>query len=76
MMVRRGSLAWVKLLLTAAGLRNETLRQALQDMLGKPFKSARFVHIPTASNVMPGDRSWLIDELTMLHSLGWREFDN
>jgi dipeptidase E len=65
----------MKLLLTAAGLRNDTLRQALRDMLGKPFGSARFVHIPTASNVMPGDRGWLVDELSMLHGLGWREFD-
>lgn len=65
----------VKLLLTAAGLRNETLRQALRDLLGKPFESANFVFVPTASNAMPGDRSWLIREMTKLHGLGWREFD-
>lgn len=65
----------MKLLLTAAGLRNETLRQALRDLLGKPFASANFVFISTAGNAMPGDRSWLIRELTQLHGLGWREFD-
>jgi hypothetical protein len=65
----------VKLLLTAAGLRNETLRHALRDLLGKPFESANFVYISTASNAMPGDRRWLIRELTELLGLGWREFD-
>jgi dipeptidase E len=65
----------VKLLLTAAGLRNETLRQALRDLLGKPFASANFVFISTATNAMPGDHGWLIRELTELHRLGWREFD-
>ncbi|MFF1542376.1 peptidase E, partial [Streptomyces sp. NPDC058291] len=36
-------------LLTASGLRNETLRDALRDMLGKPFGSANVVYVPTAS---------------------------
>jgi dipeptidase E len=65
----------VKLLLTSAGLRNQTLRQALHDLLGKPFASANIVYVPTASVAEPGDHGWLVADLNRLHSLGWREFD-
>jgi len=47
----------VKLLLTSAGLRNQTLRQALYDLLGKPFAAANVVYVPTASLAEPGDHS-------------------
>jgi Peptidase family S51 len=65
----------VKLLLTSAGLRNQTLRQALHDLLGKPFASANIVYVPTASLAEPGDHGWFIADLNRLHGLGWREFD-
>ncbi|MCX5400924.1 Type 1 glutamine amidotransferase-like domain-containing protein [Streptomyces sp. NBC_00102] len=63
------------LLLTASGLRNETLREALRDMLGKPFGSANVVYVPTASTAEPGDHGWLLADMNRLHALGWREFD-
>ncbi|MEU1089287.1 Type 1 glutamine amidotransferase-like domain-containing protein [Streptomyces sp. NPDC005576] len=63
------------LLLTASGLRNETLRGALRDMLGKPFGSANVVYVPTASIAEPGDHGWLLADMNRLHGLGWREFD-
>lgn len=63
------------LLLTSNGLRNETLRTALGDMLGKPFDAANVVYIPTASVAEPGDHGWLLEDMTRLHALGWREFD-
>jgi dipeptidase E len=65
----------VNLLLTSSGLRNETQREALRDLLGKPFASANIVYIPTASVAEPGDHGWIVTELTRLHGLGWREFD-
>jgi dipeptidase E len=65
----------MRLLLTSAGLRNPTLRQALQDLLGKPFASANIVYLPTASVADPGDHGWLVADVTRLHGLGWREFD-
>ncbi|MEU6389138.1 Type 1 glutamine amidotransferase-like domain-containing protein [Streptomyces sp. NPDC046939] len=65
----------MNLLLTAAGLRNETLREALRDMLDKPFGSANAVYIPTASLAEPGDHGWFVADLNRLHGLGWREFD-
>jgi dipeptidase E len=65
----------VRLLLTSAGLRNETLRQALLNLLGMPFEEANIVFIPTASVAEPGDHSWFVAELNRVHELGWRQFD-
>ncbi|MDH6130498.1 Type 1 glutamine amidotransferase-like domain-containing protein [Kitasatospora sp. GP82] len=65
----------MELLLTSSGLCNETLRDALRDILGKPFGSANVVYIPTASVAEPGDHGWLVADMSRLHGLGWREFD-
>ena len=65
----------MRLLLTSSGLRNETLRQALRDLLGMPFEEANVVYIPTASLAEPGDHSWLVADLNRLYDLGWRQFD-
>jgi dipeptidase E len=65
----------VRFLLTSAGLRNQTLRGVLHDMLGKPFASANVVYVPTASFAEPGDHGWFVADLNRLHGLGWREFD-
>ena len=77
--VARARRSWlsrpVKLLLTSSGLSNETLRDALRDLLGKPFQAANIVYVPTASVAEPGDHGWLVAELSLLHGLDWREFD-
>ena len=65
----------MRLLLTASGLRNESLIDALRDLLGKPFGSANAVYIPTASVAVPGDHSWVVRDLNRLHALGWNELD-
>ena len=65
----------MKLLLTSTGLRNQTQRDALHDLLGKPFASANVVFVPTASLAEPGDHSWFVADLNRLYGLGWREFD-
>lgn len=63
------------MLLTSAGLQNDTLKSALADLLGKRFGAARVVFIPTASLATAGDHGWLIEDLNRLHGLGWREFN-
>ncbi|WP_306214223.1 Type 1 glutamine amidotransferase-like domain-containing protein [Actinoplanes sp. RD1] len=63
------------LLLTSSGLRNDTLRDALRDMVGKPFGQATVAYVPTASVAEPGDHGWFVAGLTRVHGLGWREFD-
>ena len=65
----------VNLLLTSNGLHNETLQDAVRDMLGKPFGAANIVYIPTASVAEPGDHGWLVADMSRLHGLGWQEFD-
>ena len=63
------------MLLTSNGIRNEVLKSALADLVGKRFAAARLVFIPTASVAEPRENGWLIDNLNVLHGLGWREFD-
>src|SRR5436190_18749963 len=65
----------MNLLLTSGGLRNETLRDALREQLGKPFGSANVVYLPTASVAESGDHGWLLADMTRVQALGWREFD-
>jgi dipeptidase E len=63
------------MLLTSNGIRNVALKSALADLVGKPFRAARVVFIPTASVAAAGDHGWLVEDLSRLHGLGWREFD-
>jgi dipeptidase E len=63
------------MLLTSAGIRNEILRSALTDLVGKPLEQASVVFIPTASVAAAGDHGWFVEDLTRLHGLGWRELD-
>jgi dipeptidase E len=63
------------MLLTSNGIRNDALRSALADLVGKRFAAARVVFIPTASVAVAGDHSWLIEDLSLVYGLGWREFN-
>ena len=63
------------MLLTSNGLRNDSLRSALADLVGRRFSAARAVFIPTASVAVAGDHGWLIEDLGLVHSLGWRELN-
>jgi dipeptidase E len=63
------------MLLTSAGVRNEILSSALADLVGKPFSEASVAFIPTASVAAAGDHGWLVEDLSRLHGLGWRELD-
>jgi dipeptidase E len=65
----------VRLLLTSAGIQNESLKTALTDLVGKPFDQADVVFIPTAAVAASGHHGWLIEGLNRVYALGWREFD-
>ena len=74
----RGTVGWVKLLLTSAGVRNDSIRDRLVEMLGKPISECDALAIPTAGyghrHVQPF-RAW---EFVSGHGdcpmteLGWR----
>jgi dipeptidase E len=61
-----------RMLLTSAGVRNEALRSALVDLVGRPLSAAAVAVIPTAAIAGAGDHGWLVQNLSRLHGLGWR----
>ncbi|HET9168719.1 MAG TPA: Type 1 glutamine amidotransferase-like domain-containing protein [Actinospica sp.] len=65
----------LRLLLTSSGLRNETQREALNDLLGQPTEESNIVYLPTASVAERGDHGWFVADLNRVHGLGWGEFD-
>ncbi|WP_139984471.1 Type 1 glutamine amidotransferase-like domain-containing protein [Nocardioides litoris] len=68
----------MKLLLTAAGVRNDGIRQALLDLLGKPVEEASALAVPTAQYahpwVGPGEKPWrfVSGAEDGMVGLGWR----
>jgi len=65
----------MKLLLTSAGLRNQTIVKALDELVGKPLDQLKVAFIPTAANLEEGDKGWLIDDLRRLSFLNFKEID-
>ena len=65
----------MKLLLTSAGLTNQTIVKALDELVGKPLDQLKVAFIPTASNLEEGDKGWLIDDLRRLSFLKFKEID-
>jgi dipeptidase E len=63
------------MLLTSNGMRNDPLRAALADLVGQRFARSRVVFLPTAALAVPGDHGWFLEDLNLLHGLGWRELD-
>ncbi len=61
----------MKLLLTSAGLSNKSIIDALEKLLGKSAKGIKLAFIPTAANVEPGDKSWMIDDLDNFRKSGF-----
>jgi dipeptidase E len=72
----------MKLLLTSGGIRNNTMRSALVDMLGKPIAECNALCIPTGTYAFPGGmggalRAWWFvtgDPVTTcpMIELGWK----
>jgi dipeptidase E len=58
----------MKLLLTSAGLRNDSLRNAVRSLVEK--ENIRIAFIPTAANTEIGDKHWLIDDLVNCRKVG------
>jgi len=61
----------MKLLLTSAGLSNASIINALEKLLGKPIGGTKLAFIPTAANVEPGDKGWMIDDLNNFRKAGF-----
>jgi len=61
----------MKLLLTSGGLENESIQQALRNLVGRPLEGVNLAFIPTASNLESGDKWWLIGDLNACKKLGF-----
>ena len=59
----------MKLLLTSGGLTNQSMRDALEELVGKPLDEVKLAFIPTAANVEKGDKEWLIKDLSDAKSI-------
>lgn len=61
----------MKLLLTSAGLANQTITHALEKLLGNSATGQRLAFVPTAANVEEGDKHWLIDDYNNCRKAGF-----
>lgn len=67
----------MRLLLTSAGIKNERIKQALLELLGKPIEECDALCIPTAIYALPGgtNHAWNFfngDFSTPMCELGWK----
>lgn len=65
----------MKLLLTSAGIRNQSIADALIDLAGKPASESKVALVPTAGNVEPGNKDWFIGQFTNLQRFGFAWID-
>lgn len=64
----------MKLLLTSQMITNDSIRDALAGLVGKPFGQAKVTYIVTSHNAATGEKSWLMDNLNSMYHLGWAKF--
>lgn len=64
----------MKLLLTSQMLYNDSIKQALKDLLGKPTSQSKVTYILTSHNAATGDKTWLMNNLNGVFGLGWDKF--
>lgn len=57
----------MKLLLTSSGITNETIKNAVVDLVGKRADEVVVGVINEAYAVEEGDKTWILDELVRLH---------
>src|SRR6185369_2197496 len=67
----------MNLLLTSSGIRNNSIRSVLEDLLGKPIAESSALFIPTAIYPFPGGAGMAWQAICGTHSsrlaqLGWK----
>ncbi|MEX2028376.1 MAG: peptidase E [Candidatus Curtissbacteria bacterium] len=65
----------MKLLLTSGGITNDTIKNALADLVAKPFSETSLAFIPTAADIEPYDKSWLVEDMYRCKNLGLKSID-
>ena len=64
----------MKFLLTSAGITNESIAKSITDLVGKPAAEISVLFIPTAANVVEGDKSWLVDNINEFKKQNYKLF--
>lgn len=65
----------MKLLLTSSGLKNNSIANALFELVGKKPEEIIVAFIPTASNIETGDKDWLITDLINLRKQNFKSIE-
>ncbi len=61
----------MKLLLTSAGITNQSIANILIKLCNKPAEDIKVGFITTAANVEEGNKDWYINQFTNLHKYGF-----
>ncbi len=64
-----------RFLLTSAGITNASIGVALLELVGKPASEVNALFIPTAANVVEGDKGWLIENLEQMKKANFKKLD-
>lgn len=65
----------MKFLLMSQALENDSIKQALQDLLGKSFSESKVAIVTTSSNPVFGDKRWLIKMINQFDEVGFETVD-
>ena len=62
----------MKLLLTSRGITNNSIREALIDLIGKPIEQSAAAFVPTALHAMEHGGEYLVEALNEQREIGWQ----
>lgn len=65
----------MKLLLTSAGVRNQSIADALATLHGRPVEEIKIGFVPTAANAEPGNKDWFLAQFVRLTGYGYQWID-
>jgi dipeptidase E len=65
----------MKFLLTSNGLSNQSIANALFELVGKKPSETSVTFVPTAMNPGKGDKSWFINDLQNIQKQNFKEVD-
>src|SRR5829696_1844794 len=63
----------MRLLMTSAGLANDSIRNALLELLGRPLSECRAVYVPTAIYALPSGPTDGLEMARYVADMGWQE---
>ena len=63
----------MKLLLTSIGVSNDSILNALVELLGRPVEECTAVQIPTAIHALPGALGYAWEMAKYCGDMGWKE---